>query len=222
MRLLHVSDTHGGLLPLYGRYDVVLHTGDFFPNSKAKLLNNRTLEMAYQLDWLRQQVPNIKQWLHGHPLLYVPGNHDFLHPDIMEHELRSHGMEVLSLTGKITTFQGVNFYGFPYVPTIDGSWNYERDIPEMQQEVDKMVEQLNTTHVDVLACHSPPYKALDLTYGNDIMGSTVLANALDYKISRDMMPTVYCCGHCHEAHGMTTRNGLLISNAATTRHVIEV
>lgn len=222
MRIMHISDTHSSLHPLFGRFDVVLHTGDFFPNSKAKAMNNRTLEMAFQLDWLRQQAPHIKQWLMGHPLLYVPGNHDFLHPDLMEHELRSQGIEVLSLTGKITTFHGVNFYGFPYVPPIDGSWNYERDIPEMQQEVDRMVERMNTTYVDVMACHSPPYKTLDLTYGNELMGSTVLANALDYKINKDMLPAVYACGHCHEAHGMTMRNGVLVSNSATTRHIIEV
>ena len=44
----------------------------------------------------------------------------------------------------------------------------------MQIEVDKMVEKLNETYVDVLACHSPPYKILDWTFGNENIGSTVI------------------------------------------------
>lgn len=222
MRICHISDTHGGFFPLYGRYDLVLHTGDFFPNSPAVFTGNKTQEMVFQLQWLRNSIPNIKQQLQGHPFLYVPGNHDFLHPDLMEHELRTAGIEAIGLTDKITMFRGVNFYGFPYVPYINGSWNYEKELPEMQIEVDKMVEQLNKTYVDVLACHAPPYRVLDLSLGNEILGSTAIAHALDYKIEKAMMPQVYLCGHIHEAHGVSNRNGMLISNAATTRHLIEV
>jgi Icc-related predicted phosphoesterase len=222
MRLCHISDTHGGFPRLPGRYDVVIHTGDFFPNSRHVFTGNKTLEMVFQDDWLKSQIATMKSWLQGHPFLYVPGNHDFLHSDRMEHVLRSEGINAIGLTDKVTTVEGVNFYGFPYVPYINGSWNYERELPEMQQEVDKMVEVLNKTFVDVLACHAPPYKALDLSLGNEILGSTVIANALDYKIARDMLPPVYLCGHIHEAHGITLRNGVLMSNAAVTQHIIEV
>lgn len=222
LRLCHISDTHGALPKLPGRYDAVIHTGDLFPNSHHVMSGNKTQEMVFQDDWLREQIPAIKSWLNGHPFLYVPGNHDFLHPDRMEHILRSEGINAIGLTDKITTFEGVNFYGFPYVPAINGMWNYEREIPEMQQEVDKMVEQLNKTFVDVLACHAPPYKVLDLSLGNQILGSTVISDALAYKVSKDMLPPVYLCGHIHEAHGIAIRNGMLISNAAVTRHIIEV
>jgi Icc-related predicted phosphoesterase len=221
MRLCHISDTHGNFPKLYGRYDTVIHTGDFFPNSHH-VFSNRNREMAFQLQWLRDNTANIKAWLGGHPLLYVPGNHDFLHPDFMEHELRSEGLEVLGLTDKITTFQGINFYGFPYVPPIDGSWNYERQLPEMQTEVDKLVEQVNKTYVDVLACHAPLYQLLDLTIGNQLTGNTVMNNALDYKIDKNMMPAYYLCGHIHEAYGISIRNGMVVSNAATTRHILEI
>jgi len=222
MRIMHISDTHGGFPRLYGRFDVVVHTGDLFPNSHHVGMGNKTQEMAFQLRWLRDEIPTFKSWLMGHPLLYVPGNHDFLHPDLMEHELRAAGLEVLSLTDKVTTFREVNFYGFPYVPAINGMWNYEKEVPEMQVEADKMVTALNKTYVDVLACHAPIHKVLDLSMGNEILGSTVIANALDYKIDKNMMPTTYLCGHIHEAHGLSMRNGMLVSNAATTRHIIEV
>ena len=222
MRLMHISDTHGNFPRLYGRFDAVIHTGDLFPNSHHVMNGNKSQEMSFQLRWLRDSMNEIKGWLQGRPLLYVPGNHDFLHSSLMEFEMRSVGLEAFDLTDKVLTFQGVNFYGFPYVPAINGMWNYERDIPEMQKEVDKMVKVINETYVDVLACHGPPYKMLDLTMGNEIVGNQVMNTALDYKISKDMLPTYYLCGHIHEANGMSVRNGMMVSNAATTRHIIEV
>jgi Icc-related predicted phosphoesterase len=222
MRLCHVSDTHGKFPRLYGRYDAVIHTGDLLPNSHHVFTGNRNLEMAFQLQWIRDNINEFKSWLGGHPLLYVPGNHDFIDSNLLEFELRSVGLEVFNLTDKVLTFQGVNFYGFPYVPSINGMWNYERELPEMQKEVDKMVLELNKTYVDVLACHAPPYKQLDLTMGNEVVGCQVMATALDYKINKDMLPSYFLCGHIHEANGMSVRNGMMVSNAATTRHIIEV
>ena len=222
MRLCHVSDTHGKFPTLYGRYDAVIHTGDLLPNSHHVMTGNRNLEMKFQLQWIRDNINEFKSWLGGHPLLYVPGNHDFIDSNLLEFELRAAGLEAFNLTDKILTFQNVNFYGFPYVPEINGMWNYERRLPEMQTEVDRMVAELNKTYVDVLACHAPPYKMLDLTMGNEVVGCQVISTALDYKISKDMLPSYYLCGHIHEANGMSVRNGMMVSNAATTRHIIEV
>jgi Icc-related predicted phosphoesterase len=222
MRLCHVSDTHGGFPMLYGRFDAVIHTGDFFPNSAAVMQGNKVQEAVFQSEWLRSQIPTMKAWLRGHPFLYVPGNHDFTASERMGDMLRAEGIDAVCLADKITQYRGVNFYGLPYVPFISGMWNYEREIPEMQVEVDKMVERLNQEKVNVLACHAPIHKVLDLSMGNEILGSTVIANALDYKINKENMPTHYLCGHIHEAHGVTVRNGMMISNAATTQHLIEV
>lgn len=222
LRLCHVSDTHGKFPPLYGRFDAVIHTGDLFPNSAAAFNGNRNDEAKFQLQWLREHLGEFKSWLQGHPFLYVPGNHDFMASSCMEFELRKLGIEAFDLTDKTLNFKGVNFYGFPYVPYISGMWNYECHFPEMQKEIDKMVSVINSNYVDVLACHAPPYKMLDLTMGNEIVGCQAMATALDYKISNDMMPSYYLCGHIHEANGMTVRNGMMISNAATTRHIIEV
>jgi Icc-related predicted phosphoesterase len=221
LRIMHVSDTHGGFPRLLGRFNVVLHTGDFFPNSQHCLLADKSREMKFQLQWLRDNVNDIRAWLGGHTLLYVGGNHDFLSPNAMEFELQSAGIKAYGISDRLFRFQDVNFYGFPYVPTIDGTWNYEKNIPEMQAEVDQMVNILNSVKVDVLACHSPPYGCLDLSYGNEMIGSTVIANALDYKINPDMMPKYYLCGHDHEGNGLALRNGMLISNAATTYQIIE-
>jgi len=63
MRVCHVSDTHGGFPRLVGAFDAVVHSGDFFPNSTAFMNKNLTQEMAFQLDWLSQNIRNIKVWL---------------------------------------------------------------------------------------------------------------------------------------------------------------
>ena len=222
LRLCHVSDTHGKFPRLYGRYDAVIHTGDLFPNSHHCFNGNKNQEMSFQLKWLRENMGEIKGWLQGHPFLYVPGNHDFLNSSLMEFEMRSVGLEAFDLTDKMLMFRGVNFYGFPYVPHISGMWNYERELPEMTKEVDKMVDVINNNYVDVLACHGPPYKMLDLTMGNEIVGNQAMNTALDYKIKKEMLPSYYLCGHIHEANGISERNGMVVSNAATTRHIIEL
>lgn len=222
VRICHISDTHSGFPRLYGRYDCVLHTGDFFPNSHHVMQGNKNREAVFQLQWLRDNMANIKAWLQGHPFLFVLGNHDFVPAEMMEQELRSFGIDARNITNKHFNFREVDFYGFPYVPVISGMWNYEKDLPEMQIEVDKLVEILNAKHVDVLACHAPLYQTLDLSMGNELCGSTIIANGLDYKVSKDMLPGYYLCGHIHEANGITIRNGMVISNAATTLHVIEV
>lgn len=221
-RICHISDTHSGLPPLYGRYDFVLHTGDFSPNSHHVSTGNKVREAEFQLQWVKDHAAEMRQWLQGHPFLFILGNHDFMSPEMFEELLRSENINAINLTDKVTTFMGITFYGFPYVPAINGMWNYEREIPEMEVEVDRMVAELNKTHVDVLACHAPLHQSLDLSMGNQILGSSVITNALDYKLDKAMMPSYYLCGHIHEAHGMSVRNGMVISNAATTKHIIEV
>lgn len=223
MRMCHISDSHGGFPRLHGRYDAVIHTGDFFPNSHHVMTGNKTQEAVFQMRWLEDHVTELKQQLQGHPYLFIEGNHDFVSPEMVEQFLISEGVRAINLTDKIVSHEGVNFYGFPYIPAIGGNkWNYEREIPEMQVECDKMAAILNATYTDVLACHAPIHQCLDLSYGNMILGSSVIANTLDYKINRDMMPTTYLCGHIHESHGLSLRNGMLVSNAATTYQIIEV
>jgi len=223
MRLCHVSDTHGGFPRLHGKYDAIIHTGDFCPNSHHVMTGNKVQEAVFQMRWLEDHVADLKQQIQGHPYFFILGNHDFFNPQMVEAFLNSEGIRAFDLTDKVVTYSGVNFYGFPYVPAIGGNtWNYEREHPAMMDEVDKMVPILNATYVDVLACHAPLNKCLDLSYGNQLLGNAVMANALDFKLDKEKVPANYLCGHIHEAHGLTVRNGMLVSNAATTYQIIEV
>jgi Predicted phosphoesterases, related to the Icc protein len=223
MRICHVSDTHGGFPRLHGRYDAVVHTGDFFPNSHHVFNRNKVQEAVFQMKWLEQNVDSLKQQLQGHPYLFVLGNHDFVNPQMVEMFLNAEGVKAFDLTDKIVTHEGVNFYGFPYVPEIGGDiWNYELDQFKMYDKVEELAAKLNLTYTDVLACHAPFYQCLDLSYGNQVLGNHHMANALTYKVSKDMTPSNYLCGHIHEANGVTYKNGMLVSNAATTYHIVEI
>ena len=225
MRLMHVSDTHGGFPRLHGSYDCVVHTGDFFPDSPDFKSGNKVQHAVFQMKWMEDNVKTMKQQLQGHPYLFILGNHDFVNSQMLESFLCSEGIKAIDLTDKLVNHQGINFYGFPYVPAINGMFNYEREIPEMQVEVDKMMATVTATYstqLDVLVCHAPPHKTLDLSKGNVILGSSVLANALDYKFAADRMPTYYLCGHIHCAAGLSLRNGMLVSNAACVQHILEI
>lgn len=223
IRLCHISDTHGSWPALSGAHDVVVHSGDFLPDSnKYYLVANKTLEMAYQLDWLNKNLNSMSHWLKGRTFLFTCGNHDFLHGEMIESVLGSAGIKAICLNDKIVTYEGVNFYGFPYVPAINGLFNYEKQLDGMQIEVDKLVEVLNQTYVDVLVAHAPPYQILDLTRSNEVIGNQPMADAFKLKIKPEMRPMHYLCGHVHESNGLRLSDGTLFSNAATTKHIIEI
>lgn len=232
MRICHVSDTHGYFPNLSGAFDVVVHSGDMFPNkphvTNPRMFNihsnssNPVKEMAYQADWIGNNISMFKKWLQGRPLLFVLGNHDFIHNELVEQMLNSEGIKAVSLHDKVVRFDDVTFYGFPYIPPVDGTFAYEREVPEMTKEVDAMVNKMNQEHVDVLVMHAPLYRVLDLTKGNVSIGSTVISTGIDYKLNKDMSPSVICFGHCHESNGMAMYKNILVSNAATKHHIIEI
>lgn len=223
MRILHISDTHGQFPQLFGNFDIVVHSGDFFPDPPNLLNRNKTNNMVWQLDWLKNNVYQIKSWLKDTQLLFTLGNHDFIHASLMEDVLNSSTIKATSLHEEIISYNDYNFYGFPWIPEIgDNIFNYEVSIPEMQHHVDEMVKNLNTTYVDVVVAHAPLYGYLDLTYGNERIGSTVIANAFNYKLDHNMMPAAYLHGHVHENFGISSLNSMIISNAARTMQVIEI
>jgi len=221
MRLLHKSDCHSTMPALQGNFNCVVDSGDFFPNSRHVFHGERDKEVRFQMQWLQDNIEDLKKQLAGRDLLFVAGNHDFVDPIRMEALLQSEGINAIDLTNKLVSYGGINFYGFPYVPTINGDWNYERAVPEMQQEVRRMVDVINSNQVDVLACHCPIYGCLDLTTDNDRIGNRVMADALDYQIEDDKKPSYYLCGHCHNP-GITMRGKMLVSNMATSQCVIEI
>lgn len=223
MRICHSSDNHGEFNSLYGQHSIVVSSGDFFPDPPGNPQFKAEVG-AWQLEWLIDNIPHMKKWLNGSPFLFTLGNHDWADPFMMEKLLNENGIKSFCLHNKIVDFEDIHFYGFPYVPAINGQYNYEREIPEMQKEAKKMVHAINDAdYVDVLVCHAPPYQTLDFDGRQYInMGSTVLAGALDYQIKQEKMPSMLLFGHIHSANGIVLRNKVLCSNAARTYHILEI
>ena len=222
MRMLHISDTHGQLPELNGRFDIVVHSGDFFPNSKKIFSGNKKEEVSFQENWLISKIDQIKDFVQNCPFLFILGNHDFINPVKMEDILNQHGIKAINLTNKFVKFSDIHFYGFPYIPYIKGFWNYEKTSQEMQKEINKMAEIINNEdYIDVLVSHSPIYGILDTAFYNQNIGNQSLLNAINYNIIKKM-PQYFLCGHCHEDFGITLKYNMLISNSATTQNIIEI
>lgn len=222
MRIIHVSDTHGHLNRPYGSADCIVHSGDMLPNTTNLSRNNKAEEALFQLEWVKENIRKFKDFINGKPFLFILGNHDFCSADALEYVLRSNGIDAISLQDKVVMHEGVTFYGFPYIPYINGEWNFEMQIPEMQIKVDEMVKVINEKYVEVFVSHGSPYGILDVTHSNEHIGSTVIADAFAYKISKDLMPSYYLSGHCHENNGLSYKNNVLYSNAACSKHILEI
>ena len=218
MRILHLSDRHGRFPRLYGSYDVILDTGDIAPN-----FTYGADEPRQQMYWWEDRIDELKKWVQNHPYLFVLGNHDFLQGMEVEALLISNGINAKCLHDQIYTLSGVNFYGFPYVPPINGKYAFETDADEMAGHLEYMGDLLNKTYVDVIAAHCMPHGILDLDFcQNKRFGNSQMTNFLNYQLSKDMMPQLFCGGHIHSSNGLTMLNGVLYSNMATTQTILEL
>lgn len=217
-----MSDTHAYFPNLkFENFDLIVHTGDIFPDPISKLdLDN---PMAFQARWLESHLGDFKKMVDGRPFLFVRGNHDFVPAQLFEQMLDSVSIEVFNLEEKIVSHDGINFYGFPFVPHINGSFSNECLPGDMAAHVDKMAKVLNETYVDIIAAHAPLSNCLDLAFKvNQRFGNSAMNVGLDYKIDKDMLPAYFLCGHIHASHGIMVRNGMVISNAATRFNILEV
>jgi hypothetical protein len=142
MRIQHTSDNHGFFQDLEGDFDVVIHSGDLFPNhcfGPKRVWSTLEVEKAFQTDWLKGRIETIKEWIKGKPFLFCSGNHDFIDPCPI---LIAAGITAINLDDKVTEFEGHTLYGLPWVPFIEGVWNFELMDVEMREEIDRMLNNL--------------------------------------------------------------------------------
>lgn len=223
MRAMVISDTHGNFpehIVLLNRFDAVVHCGDFFPDTIY--FGDPGLIAKVQLNWLEKNLDKLKNVLSGRPYIYTLGNHDFVPSHKVEEMLKSVGIKAFDCEDKIVTVDNVNFYGFPYVPSINGMFNYECEVPEMNRHIDIMAEKLNKTYVEVIVAHAPMYQCLDYEGTGKSYGNQSMNNFFDYKIAKEMTPAYYLSGHIHRSAGISIRNGVGIVNAATTQIIVEI
>lgn len=222
-RILHWSDNHGHFPKLKGCFDFVVNSGDFLPDMFDPDPRSNMTKNQMQTMWLEDHLEDLKNQLQDKTLLFTLGNHDFINPYEMEWMLNSNGIKAYCLHDKVFSYHGLNFYGFPWVPAINGSYNYETSEAQMLEKIDEMFEVLNETYVDIIVAHCMPANILDLDFfQNKRFGNPAMTSALNYKINNDMMPQIFMGGHIHSSCGLTSINGVLYSNMATSQTIIEV
>jgi len=217
MRIAHISDTHGTFLKIPKFTELVVHSGDIFPN--ANFFSTKQAESDFQKFWISNNVENIKSWLEGRPLLYILGNHDYIEPEFFEEVLNKNKIEAYCIQEKYFLYNNISFYGFPWVPYINGMFTHELNNKPMKIKCDELVNILDSKNIEILVCHGPMTRGLSAE-GIADYGNQHLENAL---LSAKNTPEVMLVGHCHLAKGIKYRNDIktLVINSATTIHSFE-
>lgn len=210
MKIAHTSDLHGNYTIL-GQVDsppdLWVITGDFFPNLTR---GRRSIEEEFQTRWYSMEAGHIIRLLHGVPVLWVPGNHDYV--DLVK-LLRRDGVRALEVTPKGCTFGGLRFAGFGEIPFICGEWNREVTLSQLACLTRMTLEMGNP---DVLVTHCPPDGILNGLYE----GIAPLTSSLAY---RPHQVRLHLFGHAHEdGGGQVEHMGIRFVNSAGTVTTIEV
>ena len=135
----------------------------------------------------------------GCEVVAIPGNHDFWlsakYISISRNEKNDYPKNFHLLIDEEINIRGIQFYGTPWVPIINGTWCFE-------EEDDDLIDRFNMIPegLDVLISHSPPmlrHKVIDVSLDNPTecqrhFGSKSLTKAIAAK-----QPKVVLCGHIH-------------------------
>lgn len=216
----HVSDTHGFFPDLPKEAEIIIHSGDLCPNMTR---GHRETEVKFQSEWVKRNALTFKDWIGDRPFLFCMGNHDFT-PYVCR-TLREVGIDAIDITSTKIERDGIKYYGFPFIPYIDGEWNGECFVDQMQREVRRLKDELESG-IDILVAHAPIAGILDSFNGNHY-GNCQMADMFNYRLDRKFWPKAYLCGHIHlndldQKNRMSELDGMIISNAATKVNFLEI
>lgn len=190
MKLTIISDTHGEqdkLGVLAG--EVLIHCGDMF-----NMFGSDSDDFERMDEWFGKQKFDL--------VLCVGGNHDF--------PLQNRGNYTTSpfknavyLEGDAFEYQGVKFYGAPWVPQLRGQAFYKdnADLGVAWSQI--------PTDVDVLITHTPPAGVLDVSSRGLKLGCEYLSEELEKRT-----PVLHCFGHVHASSGIHRVGNTTYINAA--------
>lgn len=223
MIICHLSDTHSQFPEIPSEAEIIVHSGDLFPNCSS---DDPVRQREYQRLWLNQNADNIKEWIKDKPFLFCSGNHDYLDWEF-ETFLKSYGIKAKCLNDKLIEFKGKTWYGFPYINITGGDWNYELPPEQMEKYVQIIKRQIIEfgKPLDILVAHSPPFKILDY-FGLNNFGVEAFSHWLQEEF--ETFPNLMLCGHIHSAHGRKVftdtvyKDKKIIINSATVVNLVEV
>lgn len=220
MRVTHISDTHGAFPNLKNNNDIIIHSGDIFPDP-PRLFDKQT-NALWQENWIIQNLGALKNYFKNTPLYFIGGNHDYVDANKTEELFRSAGINATNIEDKIVSINNLNMYGFPWIKKINNRFNYELNNNAMKLACDDLKEKLESTHVDIIVAHGAMKDGLSnegyCDYGNEYL------NDMFMSMNKDMIPQYMFVGHLHTANGIKFRHDLnmLIVNSATTINSIEI
>lgn len=234
MRIVHISDTHGGRFHSRLKIpecDVLIHSGDFGD------WRTTLFELTEFLCWFEIQPAKVK--------IFVAGNHDVImdkkyadsRQDTITRMLaRQYYMDALKLVENYKVkylnntdyvYEGIKFWGSPYSPTFGDDWAFNADKGIVIQKIWAKIP----SDVDVLITHTPVYGFLDT-----ITEKYMREGETDYhKGCKDLLAVIqkrllklklHCGGHIHDDVGVVLKhvsnnrrvlfsNGAVITNDAT-------
>lgn len=198
MRIVVIGDTHGKHLELPELHgDVLIHCGDFCD--------------GFQIN--QEDVEKIDQWfgeLDFPEIIVIGGNHDF----VAQQKHRSNETVFRNATYLVDEsyhYQGVNFFGTPWLPALNG-WAYY--LPD-----DKRKEkwELIPADTDILISHTPPFGILDKPKSGNSVGCKHLR-----KRTEAVSPDVHCFGHVHASYGVYHSEHTTYYNASVVNADLDV
>ncbi len=190
LKLTVISDTHGKHTQL-GRLrgDVLIHCGDMF-----NMFSQSHDDFDRMDAWFGEQDFDL--------ILCVGGNHDF---ELEKRSTYAHSpfKNAVYLEGSAFDFDGIRFFGAPWIPELSGQAYYVDDyaLPGKWAEI--------PSDVDVLITHTPPGGILDVSSRGLELGCPHLLSAIERT-----KPTVHCFGHVHASSGTHTNDTTTFVNAA--------
>lgn len=127
--------------------------------------------------------------------------------------------------GKKSFIQGNRDYGLknlPYLKARD-SFDYEdirfvlmgsQHVPNMKEELMEECEGFEGNEL-VMASHEPPLRARDEIHSGARIGVPEFREVIE-----EVQPLAWCCGHVHEARGISTVGSTKVINAAVSDRVL--
>lgn len=228
MKIAHASDTHDrpSIVKAVADLDadIILLTGDILGNKGRMQIGgggwdtmgpsfriSAPAERKYQDRWFRKVAKTWAPAFKGRPVIYVPGNHDFIG---IEKWLTHYGftnLHVITDATPCVEIMGRRFAGFRQINYMMGEWMGE------ERDLRPHVERALACDPDILVTHAPPAGLLD---GEGGYGIVPLTPALMYGTHRI---THHFFGHEHSCGGeVVVEGGITFVNGAGTLRVHEV
>ena len=183
--ILAAADLHG-YLPVMPPCDLAVVCGDIFPVEM-----DRAVEV--QGAWFRNVFMPWVEKIQGERVILIAGNHDYWIEEnnqmLLTEFAPSAGRKLVYLCDRGMTFQGLQIYGTPWVPTPSRNKAFSKEEEQLREAYALIPPEL-----DLLLTHTVPSGCnLDATvYDKQLWGSMALLKAVEVRQIRYLVG-----GHIH-------------------------